>query len=128
MPVWPLARLGSDAIIASIGTQTTTFDIVPGVRLQGLFEPLLGVRILDRHKQFDPSQQVAGHPVGAGDEHQFLAAGQEIEDARMFQIPVQNTDDADVLADARARRAAGSRLPRTLSWIFTPRAMRDTAR
>ena len=53
--------------------------------------------------------QVAPHPVGAGEIDLFVAAVAEVEDAGVFQEAVDDRADLDVLGDALARRAAGSR-------------------
>src|SRR5208337_5469054 len=49
--------------------------------------------------QLDAAVEVAGHPVGRGEEDLGLAVVEEIGDPRVFEVLVKDADDADVLGD-----------------------------
>lgn len=60
----------------------------------------LGFGIFDGGKKLDAFAEVAVHEVGAGDEDHGMAALAEPKDAGVFEVAVDDADDADVFAEA----------------------------
>ena len=55
---------------------------------------------LDREHDLDAAAEVAGHPVGRGEEDLGLVAVLEVGDPRVLEVLVDDADDADVVRDA----------------------------
>ncbi len=68
-----------------------------------------GCGVLDGRQQLDARVEVARHQVGRADEVAALVAALEAVDARVLEEAADDRDHADVVADARRRRPAGSR-------------------
>ena len=60
--------------------------------------------IFDRKHGFHPAVEVAGHPIGTGTEE--FSAASEKEDAGVFKVAVDNTDDPQIAAVYRWPQAA----------------------
>ena len=63
-------------------------------------DALFELGIEDGESQFDALEEIAFHPVGAGQVNGFLAAGQEVEDPVVFEEAADDGADADVLGEA----------------------------
>ncbi len=80
-------------------------DACPDTILERGFKHFLGDltekhRVFDREHQFHAPVQVAAHQVGAAQEELRVSAVFEEKDTAVFQKPADDTDDADIVADA----------------------------
>ncbi len=92
--------VGRNGIVLTGGVQTAGFDIVAKVRFQDMHRPQFAFSVQHRDQQLDSTIQVAGHPVGAGDVHEVIAAMVEVKNPGVFQHPVDDAGHANVLADS----------------------------
>ena len=83
--------------------------VVGEAALEHVEQLRLQVRVFDRRDQLDPAVEVARHQVGRADQDPRLVAALEGVDARVLEEAADDRDHADVLRDAPARPAAGSR-------------------
>ena len=98
------------AHVAPVGHRAPRLDVVLQGDAQDLVDhPVAQPLVLDREHDLDPALEVARHPVGRRQVDLALAAVAEVEDARVLEEPIDDADDADVVAGARDARAAGSR-------------------
>ncbi len=56
--------------------------------------------VLHREHDFDAPEEIARHPVGAGEKDFGIAGVGEIEEPAVLQEPVDDTDDPDLLGYA----------------------------
>ena len=78
-------------------------DLVDNTRLQ------LG--ILYRIENFSALFKISRHPIGAPGIDFRIPAVMKVVNPRMFQEPVEDTDDADVFADLRYTRPQAANAP-----------------
>src|SRR3989454_1204145 len=97
-----LAVAGGASAVGAVGEQLAHLD---GVREDGLQDVPHDARlkrwILDREERFDPSPEVARHPVGAGQKDLGIAAVLEVENAAVLEVLVHDARDPDGLRNAR---------------------------
>ena len=74
------ALLGGRTLVRAVVPQPPRLHPILKVRFQDLYEPLPAVRVLHGDEQLHPSVEVPRHPVGAGQEHPFVPAVQEVQD------------------------------------------------
>jgi hypothetical protein len=76
-------------------------------------------RVKDGEGEFDAFEEVALHPVGAGEIDVFLAAGVEVHDAVMFKKAPDDRADAMFSDKPRSRRSKRTNATNIRS-IITP--------
>ncbi len=69
----------------------------------------LQILLLDREHQFHSPVQVPRHPVGAREIHLGISSVIKDECPAVLEIAVENGNDANVVAQFRELRVAGSR-------------------
>src|SRR5206468_9598305 len=72
-----------------------------------LDDALLDPAVEDGEAQLDAPEEIAPHPVGAGQIEIFLAAVEEIEDARVFEKPPYDRTHAYILGQRSEERRVG---------------------
>jgi microcompartment protein CcmK/EutM len=94
--------------------------VVGQVELQAFGDDaLLEFRVEDREGEFDAAEEVALHPVGAGQVDVFLATGVEVEDAVMFE-EAPMIERTRMFSDSPGTPGRSAQTPRTIRSIFTP--------
>ena len=109
MPFLGLPR--TRTIVSVVSPYRSAFDVVGRVGFQDRYQPFAASRIFDRDQQFHSLVQIARHPVCAGDKRQIIAAVAKVDDAAVFEISIQNADNADVIAQARYVRSQTANAP-----------------
>src|SRR5216684_7405773 len=97
---YPAAGLPS--LVVAVGVHLPCLAVVGQIGLEAfLDDALLDPTVEDREAQLDAPEEIATHPVGAGQIEIFLAAVEEIEDARVLEKPSYDRAHAYVLRQPR---------------------------
>src|SRR5882724_10716883 len=97
--------VGPDPLRGAVGENAPRLHGVGELRLENLADLPVQGGVQDREGGLDAAVEVAGHPVGRGQEVLRLSAVLEVVDARVLEIAVHDRDDADVLGEVRDLRA-----------------------
>ena len=94
-------RLGGarfQMFVGTIALQLPGLSIIGQITEQAVFEHgIAGSFFFDGKAYFDAKMQIAGHPVGAGAEHQGVAIVMKIIDARVLQETTHDRSYRDVV-------------------------------
>src|SRR5262249_10786565 len=89
--------IGVGPLVLAIWPQYPRLLVVRQVGVQILDDPITVLFALDRETHFDPAEEVALHPVGAGAEDLRIAVVVEVVDARVLQEASDHRTHRDVL-------------------------------
>src|SRR5258706_3342447 len=96
------AAAGLPSLVVAVGVHFPCLAVVGRIRLEALLDDaLLHPAVEYGEAQLDSPEEIAAHPVGAGQIEIFLAAVEEIEDARVFEKPSDDRAHAYVLRQPR---------------------------
>src|SRR6266436_4717741 len=97
---YPAAGLPS--LVVAVGVHFPSLAVVGQIGLEAfLDDALLDPAVEDREAQLDSPEEIASHPVGAGQIKVFLSAVEEVEDARVLEKPPYDRAHAYVLRQPR---------------------------
>src|SRR6266581_46806 len=97
---YPAAGLPS--LVVAVGVHFPSLAVVGQIGLEAfLDDALLDPAVEDREAQLDSPEEIASHPVGAGQVKVFLSAVEEVEDARVLEKPSYDRAHAYVLRQPR---------------------------
>ena len=83
--------------VRAVRRQFPRLPVVLQARLQQRHQSQMQLRILDRHRAFHATVEVARHPVRRADEILRLRIVREIPDARVLEEPPDDADHADTV-------------------------------
>src|SRR5260221_9105589 len=97
---YPAAGLPS--LVVAVGVHFPCLAVVGQIGLEAfLDDALLDPAVEDREAELDSPEEIASHPVGAGQIEVVLSAVEEVEDARVLEKPPYDRAHAYVLRQPR---------------------------
>ena len=96
------AFFGDDAFAGAVGLDGEGVGVVLEAGFEVGDEAAAAEGVLDGDEEFDAFFEVAGHPVGGGDEDLRSAAVVEVEDPGVFEEAVDDGDHGDVAGSLAA--------------------------
>ena len=90
----------SQIAVCPVAVHGIGFDVIMEIQVQDSLDPFFMGLIFDGNHEFDPFVQIAGHPVGGGNEYIFPAIIIEIKEAAVFQISSYDAVDFDIITEA----------------------------
>ena len=95
-----------DVDVAQLAVDVAGLDVVAQLDVEEVEDLAADVGREDGHGGFNPSIEVAPHPVGGGEVHRLFAIAAEVPEAGVLEIHVHDTRDADVGTVATVGRQA----------------------
>jgi len=96
---------------AAIGVNLPSFYVVAQLNFQNLLQSGLMLFIQNRKRDFDAAVKVSLHPVGGSKKNTSAAVIVKEEDSRVFEIAVDDRNDANPLREARHSRLQAAHAP-----------------
>ena len=88
--------------VGTVWLEDSRFDVIPHVNWDNLGEnPVFQFPVVDRKHGFDPAEEIARHPIGAGKEYLWIVFWRaKDKNPAVFQEAINDASDTAIVGNA----------------------------